>query len=102
MPGQRRRAPLPPPPAPSLVREMPPDERPRQRLLRSGGDALSDSEVLSLVLGSGSRGICPLELAREILRETSGLPGLVGIRADSLRRRGLGRWVSLRHRGVLR
>ena len=90
MPGKRRPAAYPSPPVPSFIREMPPEERPRQRLLRSGGDALSDPEVLSLVLGSGSRGVCPLELAREILRETSGLPGLVGIRADSLQRRGLG------------
>ena len=90
MPGQGRRAPLPPPPAPSLMREMPPDERPRQRLLRSGGDALSDPEVLSLVLGPGCRGVCTLELAREILEETSGLPGLVGISAEALQRRGLG------------
>ena len=90
MPGQGRRAPLPPPPAPSLIREMPPDERPRQRLLRSGGDALSDPEVLSLVLGPGCRGVCTLELAREILEETSGLPGLVGISAEALQRRGLG------------
>ncbi len=75
---------------PSLIREMPPDERPRQRLLRSGGEALSDPEVLALVLGHGSRDVCSLELAREILEETSGLPGLVGIRPEALQRRGLG------------
>jgi len=75
---------------PSLIREMPPDERPRQRLLRSGGEALSDPEVLALVLGHGSRNVCSLELAREILQETAGLPGLVGIRAEALQRHGLG------------
>ncbi len=90
MPGKRRRPPHPSSPAPSFIREMPPEERPRQRLLRSGGEALSDPEVLSLVLGNGCREVCSLELAREILRETSGLPGLVGIRPDSLQRRGLG------------
>jgi len=74
----------------SLIREMPPDERPRQRLLRSGGAVLSDPEVLALVLGHGCRGVCSLELARGILRETSGIGGLVGIRASALRRRGLG------------
>ncbi|HSL83674.1 MAG TPA: DNA repair protein RadC [Thermoanaerobaculia bacterium] len=69
---------------------MPPEERPRQRLLRTGAKALSDAEVLSLVLGNGCREVCPLELARGILNETGGLPGLVGIRLDSLQRRGLG------------
>ncbi len=77
-------------PPPSLIREMPPEERPRQRLLRSGGEALADPEVLALLLGNGSRDVCPLELAREILEESGGLPGLVGIRPDALQRRGLG------------
>jgi DNA repair protein RadC len=74
----------------SLLREMPVEERPRQRLLRGGGDALADPEVLSLILGSGCRGVCALELAREILTETGGLTGLVGMRPDTLQRRGLG------------
>lgn len=91
MAGKRRRRtfPLSTPP-PSLIRDMPPEERPRQRFLRSGGAALSDAEVLSLVLGTGSRGVCPLELAREVLAERGGLCGLVGIRPEALRRRGLG------------
>lgn len=57
---------------------------------RWGGDALADPEVLSLILGSGWRGVCALELAREILTETGGLTGLVGMRPDTLQRRGLG------------
>jgi DNA repair protein RadC len=47
--------------------------------------------VLALVLGHGSRNVCSLDLAREILQETAGLPGLVGIRAEALERRGLGK-----------
>lgn len=88
--ARRRRPPLPAPPAPSLIRDMPPEERPRQRFLRSGGEALSDAEVLSLVLGSGSRAVCPLGLAREVLEKHGGLLGLVGVSPEVLRRRGLG------------
>ena len=73
-----------------MIRDMPLDERPRQRLLRSGGDSLSDAEILAVVLGSGSRDICSLDLAREILEEAGGLHGLVGVRPDALQRRGLG------------
>ncbi len=47
-------------------------------------------EVLSLVLGSGSRGVCPLELARAVLEERGGLFGLVGVSPEVLRRRGMG------------
>ena len=85
-----KRAAPPTPPLPSLIRDMPPEERPRQRLLRSGGESLSHAEVLALVLGNGCREVCSLELARSILDETGGLPGLVGIRPDALQRRGLG------------
>ena len=69
---------------------MPPDERPRQRLLRSGGPSLSDAEILAVLLGNGCREVCTLELAREILDEAGGIEGLIGIRPAALQRRGLG------------
>lgn len=75
---------------PDLTRDLPPEERPRQRLLRGGGHALSDAEVLSVVLGGGSRGARPLGLARDLLADRGGLFGLVGVRPEALRRRGLG------------
>jgi len=87
--GARRSAPR-SAPLPSLIREMPPEERPRQRLLRSGGECLSHAEVLALVLGNGCREVCSLELAREILDECGTLDGLVGVRPEALLRRGLG------------
>lgn len=75
---------------PPLIRDLPPDERPRQRLLRSGPRSLSDAEVLSILLGNGCREVCTLALAREILDEGDGLLGLVGVRVEALQRRGLG------------
>ena len=88
--GRARRGEVFGPPPPSLIRDMPREERPRQRLLRGGGDALSHAELLSLVLGSGCRDVCPLGLARELLEERGGLLGLVGVTQEVLRRRGLG------------
>lgn len=73
-----------------LIRDLPPDERPRQRLLRSGPHSLSDPELLSILLGNGCREVCSLALAWEILDEGDGLLGLVGIDAERLQRRGLG------------
>jgi DNA repair protein RadC len=75
---------------PPLIRDLPPEERPRQRLIRSGPDSLSDAEILSVLLGNGSREVCSLSLAREVLNEGDGLLGLVGIDAERLLRRGLG------------
>ena len=77
-------------PSPPLLRDLPPDERPRQRLLRSGGPSLSDPELLSIILGNGCREVCSLDLARQILEEVRGLVGLVGIQAETLQRRGIG------------
>ena len=78
------------PSPPPLLRDLPPDERPRQRLLRSGGPSLSDPELLSIILGNGCREVCSLDLARQILEEVRGLVGLVGIQAETLQRRGIG------------
>ena len=75
---------------PPQLRDLPPDERPRQRLLRSGGPSLSDPELLSIILGNGCREVCSLDLARQILEEVRGLVGLVGIQAETLQRRGIG------------
>lgn len=86
--SKRPRKPQPTPPP--LIRELPPDERPRQRLLRAGTHSLSDPELFSILLGNGCRDVCNLNLAREILAESDGLFGLVGVRAEALRRRGLG------------
>ena len=78
-------------PQPELVREPPPEERPRQRLLRSGGEALSDAEVLSVVLASGGREVPALTRAREILDEAGGLNRLAGIRPSTFQRWRLGK-----------
>ena len=52
-------------PSPSLIRELPSDERPRERLLGNGGASLSDAELVAVLLRSGRPGRSVLELARE-------------------------------------
>jgi len=44
------------------------DDRPREKFLNKGRDQLSDSELLAILLGSGSKELSALELARDILR----------------------------------
>ncbi len=53
--------------APMMMREMADDDKPREKALSQGFDALSDAELLALLLGSGVPGKSVLELAREIL-----------------------------------
>ncbi len=54
---------------PMKVSEMPRVERPRERLLERGAAALSEQDLLSLVLGSGVRGMGSGETARLLLAE---------------------------------
>lgn len=72
------------------LRELDPDERPRERLLRHGGEVLADSELVAVVLGTGRRGHSAVDLARDVLDECGGLVGLLGAGPQSLRCNGLG------------
>lgn len=56
--------------------DLDPDERPRERLLRQGAQALSDAELLALFLRTGLRGEDVLAFARRVLQEAGGLAGL--------------------------
>ncbi len=66
------------------VKAMPDDERPRERLLKVGAAALTDGELLALILGSGSRDENVLDLARRLLVDFGGLGGLLDVEAAQL------------------
>lgn len=78
-------------PSQGLIRDLPEDERPRERLLSQGSEALSDAELLAVLLRTGTRGKSALRLATELLVEADGLPGLIGRSYPEVRRPGLGR-----------
>ena len=64
----------------ATVRELPSNERPRERLEHYGAGALSLAELLAIILRTGTRSDNALELANKLLSKYGGLPGLV--RAD--------------------
>jgi amidophosphoribosyltransferase len=72
------------------IRELPLAERPRERLLEHGGRALSDSELLAVLLRTGKIGRSAIQLAKDLLRESGGLAGLLGSTPHTLRRNGIG------------
>jgi DNA repair protein RadC len=47
------------------IRDWPIDERPREKLLERGAAALSDAEILAILLGSGRKGRSALDVARD-------------------------------------
>ncbi|HYL05183.1 MAG TPA: DNA repair protein RadC [Thermoanaerobaculia bacterium] len=68
-----------------LIADLPEDDRPRERLLRLGAGALSDQELVALVLRSGVVGTPVLKLAADVLEQHGGLSGLVGTDARDIR-----------------
>ncbi|MCX6945426.1 MAG: DNA repair protein RadC [Verrucomicrobiota bacterium] len=78
------------------LREIPAGERPQERLERQGAGALSDAELLAMLLRSGTRGQDVLTLATRLVAEAGSLAGLLAWREPEFRRlRGIGRVKAL-------
>ena len=50
-----------------MVRDLPEEERPREKLIRRGATALSDTELLAILLRTGTSSVSVLHLAEEVL-----------------------------------
>ncbi|HEX8778262.1 MAG TPA: DNA repair protein RadC [Rhodanobacter sp.] len=72
------------------IRDWPEGERPREKLLARGSGALSDAELLAVLLGSGARGKDAIALGRELLAGAGSLGALLGRPDHSARAAGLG------------
>jgi DNA repair protein RadC len=73
------------------IKDWPAEERPRERMLRLGPGALSDAELLAILLRVGTRNRTALDLARSILAEVRTLRGLAARNAQELMRlKGIG------------
>jgi len=74
-----------------VLKDVPADARPREKLLARGPAALADAELIALLLRTGLRGLSVLQLAQQILDHCGGLAGLLRARTDDLRAiKGLG------------
>ncbi|HEX7338473.1 MAG TPA: DNA repair protein RadC [Rhodanobacteraceae bacterium] len=71
------------------IPQWPSNERPREKLLARGAGALSDAELLAVLLGSGTRGKDAVALGRELLTASGGLSALLGA-TEPPRASGLG------------
>ncbi len=73
------------------ISDWPEAERPRERLLRQGAQALSDAELLAIFLRVGVRGKSAVDLARELLARFGGdLALLASAKPKALRMPGIG------------
>lgn len=74
-----------------LMAAVPPHDRPRERLLARGAEALADRELIALVLRNGAPDVSALDLAGQLLADYGSLERLAQARPEELAaKRGIG------------
>ncbi len=66
------------------VRDLPPAERPRERLVKLGAEALSAQEILALILGRGVKGESVMVTAQKLLSKFGSLQGIADSSVEEL------------------
>jgi DNA repair protein RadC len=75
-----------------LIRELPDSERPRERLLANGADALKKSELIAILLRTGMKGVSAIQVAEDLLKRFGTLDNLSRATVAGLRlTKGVGR-----------
>jgi DNA repair protein RadC len=74
-----------------VLKDIPADARPREKLLANGAAALADAELIALLLRTGFKGTSVLQLAQSMLDKFGGIQGLLHAQASDLKAvKGLG------------
>jgi len=74
------------------LRDVPNEERPRERMLQFGAGALSNAELLAIILRTGTISESAVHVAQRLLKQTDGLRNLVDMSTDQLIEiKGIGR-----------
>lgn len=66
------------------VLDIPQNERPIEKLIKNGPDLLSNSELLAIILRSGTQGNNVLDLSQKVLSKVNGLDGILNISYNEL------------------
>ena len=64
------------------IKDWPADDRPREKLLERGADALTDAELLAIFLRIGVAGLSAVGLARELLQRFGSVAGVISAPRD--------------------
>ena len=77
---------------PLLIREMPGNERPRERLMENGADALRNAELIAILLRTGTKGLSAIHIADQLLQKFATLENLSKASIAEIRQiKGIGR-----------
>lgn len=84
------------------IKRLPLGERPRERLEEYGEHTLSSTELLAVILGSGTKGKSVLALAQEVLAKFGSLMALAGASLNDLCSiKGMGRAKAIQLKAAL-
>lgn len=67
------------------IKELPVEERPREKLLKKGSKFLSNSELIALIIRTGNKEKTAVELAQKLLNYYGGLEGLQDLSCEELK-----------------
>jgi DNA repair protein RadC len=74
-----------------LLRDLPHEERPRERMMQYGAEALSHAELLAILLRTGSHQESAIHLAQRIMNKVGSIRNLVDLSIDELKQiKGIG------------
>jgi DNA repair protein RadC len=74
------------------IRDLPTNERPRERFIEHGADALKNSELIAILLRTGMKGLSAIQAAEQLLTKFETLTDLSRASIEDLRRvKGVGR-----------
>ena len=73
------------------IKDWPEAERPREKLMKRGVNALTDAELLAILIGSGTGKVTAVDLAKRLLVEHKSLRGIAGKSVADLKKfKGIG------------
>ena len=74
------------------IKDLPDSERPRERLVANGADALKNSELIAILLRTGMKGVSAIQVAEQLLQKFGSLDNLSRASLGDLRQvKGVGR-----------
>ena len=84
------------------IQQMPETERPRERLLQHGPEAISSAELIAIILGSGTKGCSVLQSSQELLVRFRTLKDFAEASIEELQQvKGLGKAKAIQLKAAL-
>ncbi len=67
------------------IKDLPEDQRPREKLLKYGAESLTDTELLAILLRTGTQGKSAIDLANQLLDNFGSFKGLAGKNMEEIK-----------------